>query len=354
MAFPELAEQSESSGWESLSAGVQQQLEQAQRDMREIERMVEQSQGEVEKLAQRNATITMHLNSVQQKIASMPVSDIQNAYDAALDAQQRLVVMRSQLEKLQAERTHIERLITLLKQIQNTLAGGASTAGGNGATGGNFATAEMMIQSQEAERQRLSRQMHDGPAQTLSNFILQTEIAMKLFDVDQQRARDELSSLKAAASTAFGLVRDFIFDLRPMMLDDLGLAPTLKKYAEHFREKSGMEISVQVTGSERRLENYLEVMLFRAMQELLNNSALHSQANQIKVHLDMGAEVIRLAVEDNGKGFDPEKAEMDEGLGIKLIRDRAEMLGGTFEVDSAIGQGARITLALPADEAKSD
>ncbi|TAK10947.1 MAG: sensor histidine kinase [Anaerolineae bacterium] len=353
MAFPELTEQSESGGWDSLSSGVQQQLDQAQRDLREIDRMVEQSKGEVDKLAQRNATITMHLNSVQQKIETMAVSDVQTAYDAALDAQQRLVVMRSQLEKLQAERTLIERFITLLKQIQTTMAGGGPDSGSNGSSGSSFATAEMMIQSQEAERQRLSRQMHDGPAQTLSNFILQTEIAMKLFDVDQQRARDELSSLKAAASTAFGLVRDFIFDLRPMMLDDLGLAPTLKKYAEHFREKSSMEVSVQITGSERRLENYLEVMLFRAMQELLNNSALHSQANQIKVHLDMGADAIRLAVEDNGKGFDPDKVQMDDGLGIKLIRDRAEMLGGTFEVDSAIGQGARITLTLPADEAKS-
>ncbi len=351
MTMPELMENADSGGWSSLADGVQENLDQYQRELREIDRMMEQSQGEVDKLAQRNATITMHLNSVQNKIDSLPISDIQTAYDAALDAQQRLVVMRSQLEKLQSERNHIERTIGLLKEIQANLNGG-TTAGGT-AAGGKFATAEMMIQSQESERQRLSRQMHDGPAQTLSNFILQTEIAMKLFDVDQDRARDELTSLKAAASTAFGQVRDFIFDLRPMMLDDLGLAPTIKKYAEHFREKASMDMSVQVTGNERRMESYLEVMIFRAIQELLNNSAIHSQASQLKVQLDMGAEQIRLVVEDNGKGFDAEKAEADGSLGMKLIRERAEMLGGSFEIDSAIGQGARITLVLPADDLKA-
>ncbi|MBI3158853.1 MAG: sensor histidine kinase [Chloroflexi bacterium] len=347
MTMQEIPDEKSGGAWESLSAGLQERLEQAQRELREIDRMVDQSKGEVEKLAQRNATITTHLNTVQGQIGSLPISDVQTAYDAAMDAQQRLVVMRSQLEKLQSERNHIERAIGLLKEIQANLDGGSGQAAGNGA-GGKFATAEMLIQSQEAERQRLSRQMHDGPAQMLSNFILQTEIAMRLFDVDQARAREELSNLKAAASTAFGQVRDFIFELRPMMLDDLGLVPTVKKYAEQFREKTGMELSVQVSGNERRLESYLEVMMFRTVQELLNNSSLHSQASQIKVHLDMGAEQVRLEVEDNGKGFDTEKAERTGGLGITLIRERADMLGGSFKVDSVIGEGARITLILPA------
>ena len=215
-----------------------------------------------------------------------------------------------------------------------------------------MASAEMMIQAQESERQRLSRQMHDGPAQTLSNFILQTEIAMRLFEVDQDKAKDELSNLKGAASNAFQQVRDFIFDLRPMMLDDLGLAPTFKRYADAFREKSKLEINISVTGSDRRLESYLEVMMFRAMQELLNNSANHSQASQIKIQLDLGKDVIKLMVEDNGKGFDPNAPEFESegGLGIKIIRERAEMLGGEFVIDSAVGQGARITLSLPAIE----
>jgi two-component system sensor histidine kinase DegS len=212
----------------------------------------------------------------------------------------------------------------------------------------------MMIQAQEAERQRLSRQMHDGPAQALSNFILQTEIAMRLFDMDQDKARDELSNLKSSASNTFQQVRDFIFDLRPMMLDDLGLTPTIKRYIDAFRDKSGLDISVSVSGTEQRLESYLEVMIFRSVQELLTNSSLHSQASQIKVQIDITQAEVRVSVEDNGKGFDVNIIDTDEaGIGMKLIRERVEMLGGYFDVDSAIGQGARITFTVPISKPSS-
>ncbi len=337
--------------WESLSGNVQKEIENTQRELRDIGLMLEQSQVEVEKLSQRNATITMHLQQVESQLETMPVAEIQNAYNAALDAQQRLVVMRSQLEKLQSDQNHLDRYLRLLKNVKNALEGGDGE-GGVLDGGGKMATAEMMIQAQEAERQRLSRQMHDGPAQTLSNFILQTEIAMKLFDIDQEKAKGELSNLKTAAASAFQQVRDFIFDLRPMMLDDLGLGPTFKKYEDVFREKSNVEVNITVTGTDRRLESYLEVMMFRAMQELMNNSALHSQANQIKVQLDMGMDAIKLVVEDNGKGFDPNTIEDESGLGIKLIRDRVEMLGGEFSIDSAVGEGARIALSIPAVDLK--
>ncbi len=178
----------------------------------------------------------------------------------------------------------------------------------------------MIVNAQEAERQRLSRQMHDGPAQALSNFILQTEIAMRLLDIDPAQARDELGDLKTSAMSAFQKVRNFIFELRPMMLDDLGLTPTLKKYADAFKEQTGLDVSVTVTGVERRLEPYLEVMIFRAVQELLGNAARHSQASLIKVQVDLGNDLIRVSVDDNGKAFDPETLKESSNLGSKLIR----------------------------------
>jgi two-component system sensor histidine kinase DegS len=207
---------------------------------------------------------------------------------------------------------------------------------------------EMIVNAQEAERQRLSRQMHDGPAQALSNFILQTEIAMRLLDVDPVQAKNELGDLKTTAMNTFEKVRNFIFELRPMMLDDLGLVPTLRKYADAFKEQTGLDVSLNVTGTERRLEPYLEVMVFRAVQELLGNAARHSQATSIKVHVDMGTSLLRITVDDNGRGFDPESLKGNANLGLKLIRERAEMLGGTFEIDSAIGSGARITFSVQA------
>lgn len=322
------------------------ELQETEKALREVTLMIEQSQGEVLKLSQRNAAITTHLQQVQNQFDKMPLQDIRNAYDSALDAQQRLFVMRGQLEKLQSEKSHLERFKSTLERARQN-PGAAAVASIAGAKG-PLASVEMLVNAQETERQRLSRQMHDGPAQALSNFILQTEIAMRLMDVDATQAREELNNLKASAMGTFQKVRNFIFELRPMMLDDLGLAPTIRRYADAFKEQAGLDVTVTVTGHERRLEPYLEVMLFRAIQELLGNAARHSQATLVKVILDLGEDRVRVSVDDNGKGFDPDSIQHGNNLGLKLIRERTEMLGGSFEIDSAVGRGARILFGVPA------
>ena len=336
---------------ESASGGVldlQAELDEATRALREVTLMIEQSQGEVAKLSQRNAAITTHLQQVQGQFDKMPLQEIRNAYDSALDAQQRLFVMRGQLEKLQNEKSHLERFKATLERVRDLSSGASASTSSGGGAKSPMASVEMLVNAQETERQRLSRQMHDGPAQALSNFILQTEIAMRLLDVDAGQARDELNSLKSSAMGTFQKVRNFIFELRPMMLDDLGLVPTVRRYADAFKEQAGLDVSVTVTGNERRLTPYIEVMLFRAIQELLGNAARHSQAVLVKVMLDMGEDRVRVSVDDNGKGFDADSVMQGTSLGLKLIRERAEMLGGSFEIDTSLGKGSRISFAVPA------
>jgi two-component system sensor histidine kinase DegS len=322
------------------------ELEETQRALREVTLMIEQSQGELTKLAQRNAAITAHLQQAQGQIGKLPVEEVRMAYDSALDVQQRLLVMRGQLEKLQNDKSHLEKYKALLER---TTSQDSDHSEGSAATGkGKLASVEMLVNAQEAERQRLSRQMHDGPAQALSNFILQTEIAMRLLEVDPGQAREELSSLKVAAMGTFQKVRNFIFELRPMMLDDLGLAPTIRKYADAFKEQTSLDVNVTITGTERRLEPYIEVMIFRAIQELIGNAARHSQATVAKVLVDMGEDLVRVNVDDNGKGLDIEAVYRGNSLGLKLIKERAEMLGGAFEIDSAAGKGTRVNFSVPA------
>lgn len=327
---------------------LQAELDETTKALREVTLMIEQSQGEVSKLSQRNAAITTHLQQVHGQLDKMPPQEIRNAYDSALDAQQRLLVMRGQLEKLQSEKAHLERFKSTLEQAREQSSGSSASASSAGGSKSPLASVEMLVNAQETERQRLSRQMHDGPAQALSNFILQTEIAMRLLEIDAGQARDELNSLKTSAMSTFQKVRNFIFELRPMMLDDLGLVPTVRRYSDTFKEQAGLDVNVTVTGNERRLAPYLEVMLFRAIQELLGNTARHSQATQVKVMLDMGDDRVRVSVDDNGKGFDADTVMQGTSLGLKLIRERAEMLGGNFEIDSSVGKGTRISFAVPA------
>jgi two-component system sensor histidine kinase DegS len=339
--------QSEISPWEELKNNVDEELAQVQDELKEINLMIEQSQLEVNKMAQRNASITAHMQQMQGQIESLPRDDIRSVYDSALDTQQRLFVMRGQLEKLLSDRNLLKKLESILSRFSEFYEGGSQISSARVPTA-TVDMVEMMIQAQEAERKHLARQMHDGPAQALSNLILQSEIAMRLFDRDQDMSREELINLKVSATRTFQQIRDFIFELRPMMLDDLGLAPTVKRYIDAINEQSGSDIQLTITGVERRLEPYLEVMVFRGVQELITNVLRHSQASQTKLQVDLGDANVKVTVDDNGKGFDASILDEGESMGLKLIKDRSEMLGGYMDVESLIGQGTRVTFQIPA------
>jgi two-component system sensor histidine kinase DegS len=330
------------------------ELAQVRNQAKEIGLLVEQSQGEVDKLVQRNAAITAQLHQIQSSFDTVPREDIRTAYEAAQDGQQRLFTMRGQVEKLQSDQVNLKRYGDYLARTVQLLEGGVDIAvapGSAGPAAGGSELIEKLIAAQEEERRKISRQIHDGPAQALSNFILQTEIALRLFDSDSEKAREELSSLKAAAATTFSLVRDYIFDLRPMMLDDLGVVPTIRRYTEAFKDKTGLNLNLVVTGSERRLESHLEVLLFRAVQELLGNVREYAQATQVKITLDMDDALVRATVEDNGRGFDPAGLQVKdgEGRGLLSLKDRVSQAGGSIEFDSEAGKGSRIVVVVPTE-----
>ncbi len=347
MPAPKAKESPEPSPLEAFLESAQAEIEQVKTEIREINLLVEQSQGEVDKLAQRNATITAHLHQLQAHFDTIPREDIKAAYEAAQDAQQRLFTMRGQLEKLQSDQAHLKRLADFIGKTMTLLEGGPKVEVQQQRGGGTFVS--QIIDAQEEERRKLSRQVHDGPAQALSNFILQAEIAHRLLDADPVKAREELKNLKTTASTTFAHIRDFIFELRPMMLDDLGLVPTVRRYLEAYKERSGLEATLVVTGKERRLDPHLEVLIFRALQELLTNVREHAQATQVKATVDVDTTAVRVTVEDNGRGFDPDSTEVTGGMGrgLKSLRERIDLVGGTLDMISSPGKGSRISFTIP-------
>jgi len=316
-----------------------------QQELSEIALLEEQSQSELQKLTQRNATVSTHLKQVQSQIDEMPPSDIRAAYDAALESQQRLTLMRGQMDKLQSEKQHIERFLASLQEMETSnQSGKAIQADG----GGPDSSVRALIHAQESERQRLSRQMHDGPAQALSNIVLQAEIAKRLFEVDPEQAREELENLKNSASATFQKIRDFISDLRPVILDELGLLPTIERYSASYAKKSGLDIDVSGGTSDRSLESYLEVLILRTVQEIISGSDLHDQASSMKVQLDIGDREVSVVIEDDGRGFDSPNLPEDSAMLVKTISDRVEMLGGSFDVQSTPGSGSRFSFSIPA------
>ena len=344
--FPDV-EETEISEWEKVREQIAEQLSQAKKEYQEIVMLYEQSELEVEKLTQRNATTTGTLQRVHSQFERIPRDEIRSAYDASLDAQHRLFVVRGQVEKLLSSKEHLHRQIELLEMIENLMADEPVSLKPPKSETATIELLEMLIQSQEAERLRLSRQLHDGPAQTLSNLILETEIAMRLFDINKEEAYQELTTLRDSASKTFQQVRDYVFELRPMMLDDLGLIPTIKKYTSAIQDLSDISIRFGTTGPERRMEPYLEVMIFRAIQELIRNSITHSQSNQIDVQIDVGDAFVIVKVEDDGKGFDVGDLDEVQGMGLKVIKERVEMARGNFEITSQIGEGTQVLFKIP-------
>jgi two-component system sensor histidine kinase DegS len=342
---------------------LQQQIEenraeydQVQRQLKEVDLLIQQTSTEVERLSQRNAQATNRVKQTELHFDTVPRSEIQEGYNALLDAQKRLFMMRGQLEKLQSDQQNYQRYATLIQRCLDisgvTMPGGSSEQTVDSA--GQPPIVVRIIEAQEQERQRLVRQLHDGPAQSLTNLILQAEICERLFDSDSSRARSELASLKNAVTSTFQKVRDFMFDLRPMMLDDLGLIPTLKRYVGNFAEKSGIATTLSITGNEQRADPYREVATFRVIQELLTNARLHSHASRIQVTFDINNDMIRATVEDNGSGFDPKEVFAATGqrktIGLPTQRERLEMLGGKLIVDSSAGRGTKVTVEMPVSD----
>lgn len=335
-------------------------LEKARRELTEIEALLRQTSNEVEKLQQRELTVSNRLRDLDVNIDRYSKADIKNFYASAQEVQMRLLTMRSQLEQLQYRQQATKQRQSLLFELITSLEPflGAATPGGNatGMVGSDQLIADI-IQAQEKERLRISLQMHDGPAQSMSNLVLRAEICQRLLDRDPEMARAELSALKNAINTTLQDTRRFIFDLRPMILDDLGLAPTLRRYVQQVSEKNKLEINLMVQNLDMRLPSHYEVAIFRFIQEALNNVIKHANASQARVLVGVrddvgGVRGIHVSVEDDGSGFSVSEVLSDESgrrnMGIATLRQQVEtLLRGEFGIESAIGRGTRVEALIP-------
>ena len=324
--------------------------DQVQRELKEIDLLIQQTTAEVERLAQRNTQATNRLRQVEAALDTVPRGDIQEAYMAVLDTRQRLFTMRGQLEKLQSDQRNLARYVGLLNSVLEIAAPSEYKPSASEEGEPTQPLVVRIIEAQERERYRLSQQMHDGPAQSLTNLILQAEICERLSDTDPERARAELVNLKNAVAGTFQKVKGFILNLRPMMLDDLGVVPTLRRYVDSFSNNSTIPVHLTITGKERRFAPHKEVTVFRLIQELLNNAVEYSSASNVQINLDVGDERARVSVEDDGSGFeltDMLNSPDENQLGLTTMRERVEMLGGQIQFDSSLGRGTKVSFELP-------
>jgi signal transduction histidine kinase len=217
---------------------------------------------------------------------------------------------------------------------------------------------KQIINAQEAERRRVARQLHDELAQSLTALVMSLDAAQGLLDDRIPGAGAQLARTRDIVGTALDQTRRMILDLRPSMLDDLGLVSAIRWYADQHLGRTGAVVVVTTAGTQRRLRPEVETTLFRIAQEAMNNVARHADAKQVAVRLTWEPEAVVLDVQDDGRGFDPESVARghDTGVGMGLLgmRERADIVGGALTIDSAPGSGTRITLHLPTPVDEAD
>jgi two-component system sensor histidine kinase DegS len=344
---------------ESLRDTYREEQQRLHRELNEIDVLVRQGTADVEKLAQRELTVSNRVRDLEVNLEKYSKAEIKNFYAAAQEVQMRLQMMRAQVEQLQLRqgsmRTQQNQLSEIV-EMMNELLGAATGGGMNGSApdgaDGSTNIVENIIQTHEKELLRISLQIHDGPVQVLSNLVLRAEICQRLMDRDTDQVRSELASLKTAINNALQQGRKLIFDLRPMTLDDLGLVPTLRRLAGQFGEKNNLEVEIIVQNLETRLPSHYEVAIFRFVQEALNNVAQHAKATQARVLLSVYEDTIQIVIEDDGQGFHVNEALAEQNkrrsLGVANMRQRIEgMLQGEFGLESAIGRGTRVAATVP-------
>jgi len=303
------------------------------------------------------------LSKVSKEFAKHSEQDIKMAYETAKNFQVQLSLLRQEEKELFKRRTELEIRLKdsreFLKKAENLTSkvGVALKYLSNSVSEqieGIKQKKEItykILQAQEHERQRVSRDIHDGPAQSIANMILKSEYCERLIDVDMELLKNELGVFKGIARQCLKDIRKIIFDLLPMSLTDLGLLPTIQSIVDDLKTNSNIEVAYEVIGDFEIEDRLTKLTVFRIVQEILSNVKKHSRCNEFHLKIAVDSEQITIVAADNGVGFDVAieevKDNMQKGFGLYNINERVELLDGDIYMASRVGEGTRYEINLP-------
>lgn len=291
-------------------------------------------------------------------------TQVREAYESANDLQIKLSLTRAKEKQLREKRDDLERRLRGLKDtieraehivdqvnvVLNYLTSDLKNVGKA------LETAKLkhdfgikIIASQEKERKRISREIHDGPAQMMANVLMRSDLIERTYrEKGIDEAIIEIRDLKRTVRDALSEVRRIIYDLRPMALDDLGIVPTLKKYLSTVMEYNpGVQVHFQaLSNNEKRLPSDYEVSIFRLVQESVTNAIKHGNSREVWVKIEWLRNHINISVKDSGKGFDINIIK-EHSFGIVGMKERIDLLKGTMDIKSTIGEGTIVSFKVP-------
>lgn len=219
----------------------------------------------------------------------------------------------------------------------------------------NFSTSGISIlEAQEMERKRIARDLHDSTVQSLTNIVHKTEFCSKMIDKDPVQVKLELVTMMDHIRASIDDMRRIIYDLRPMSIDDLGLVPTIQRFVNQNKmeyEDINFQIKVSSESDEIDIPAVVTLTVFRIIQEACNNIFKYSLAKNVIIAINYWEDELEVSIIDDGIGFDKTKIGKGEkkhsGFGLSIMQERAQLLRGTFSLESESGKGTKVSISIP-------
>jgi signal transduction histidine kinase len=213
-----------------------------------------------------------------------------------------------------------------------------------------------LLSAQEEERKNISRELHDVIAQTLTGINMRLAALKSKTTSSTRDLHKKIETTQRLVEKSVDIIHRFARDLRPAVLDDLGLIPAMRSYLKQFTEQTGIRAAFTAFAEVEKLDNPSRAVLYRIAQEALTNVARHARATQVKVSIRLEQDKVCMDIHDDGRGFQVEGVSAikhSKRLGLLGMRERAEMIGGTFCVDSAPGKATTVHIEIPKDKSRA-
>jgi len=350
-----------------IAESARQELLSLRQELERVKKETSETIDKVDELEREFRRARMRLVEVSKDFIRYKEADIKSAYEKATRIQLDLLMYREKEYYLKARRDElqqriktvevsVERAETISSQINvvlEYLSGDLNQVTRILESAKNRQLIGLkIILAQEEERKRMAREIHDGPAQSLANLVLRTEIAERMLVKQEfQLVQEELMELKSQVRSGLEEIRKIIFNLRPMALDDLGLVPTLRKFVQDFEEKTKIRAVFETSGRELRMPSAMEAAVYRLVQEAFSNALKHASPTYVSLEMTFFPKRILIVIQDNGVGFDVEqtmaRSKTSSHYGLIGMHERVELLNGKIDIESARGQGTKITISIP-------
>ena len=340
------------------------QVESIKSEIKDVQAEISQVIDEVDSLERKDKIMRQKLVQVSKHFDKYNEEDVKNAYEQAADIRIAYKMKEQEEQTLRSKRSSLE---VNLKQAEEILKS-AEKLIGQVSVAMNFLSGELgqasmvdedisfefgvsLLEALEAEKRKISREIHDGPAQSLANIVLKTDIAKAVLRQDLNKGFAELDELKETVRDTLREIRHIIYELRPAPLEHKSLTFAVEGLIQEFKKYAACEVDFKATVERADVQTSMQIAVYRLIQESLNNIKKHAQAKHVKILLEYSPNFVVVKITDDGKGFEVSEIFADNimgnSYGLKGMKERIEQIHGVFKCDSQVGSGTKITFRVP-------